>query len=99
MFSIGANYAVALRLAGRFADAEKVYQQIKVEESNNPQTLVNYAILLVDHLKNKDKALKVIDKIRFVNSDSGLKDRMDALEKRAQALSASPGPKEQETKP
>jgi len=83
---VGPHYAEALRLAGKFSEAEDVYEDIKAENSSSPALLLNYASLLVDQLKSKRQGQKIINKLRFLSQDADILKKVDDLSDRAEAL-------------
>jgi len=80
------NFAVALMGVKKFADAEAVLNQAKAGDSNNPTLLLNYAILLVEHLKSKKPGLKIVNKIRFLSQDEAILRRAQVLADKAEAI-------------
>ena len=51
---------------GDFSKAEDAYQKALSKDSSNVPIMLNYAALLVEHNMSKDKAVKLLNKIRFV---------------------------------
>ncbi len=80
------NYAVALAGAGRSSDAKKVYKEILDNNTRNSQVLFNYAVLLVDRLKEKSEASKIISRLKFVAEDPESIRAVERLEKSVSAM-------------
>ncbi len=75
------NYAVALSAQGQGRQARDIYDEIGRGPSRNMTVLLNYAILLTEKLKDRDDALKVISKIKFVSDDPKAVRRAEELER------------------
>lgn len=74
------NYAVALAGLGKYDDAKDVYEDITAGSARNPTVLLNYAILLVEKLKNYKEGSKLLSRIKFGFDDPKILKRVDALE-------------------
>lgn len=60
------NYAVVLTWAKDFKQAEFIYRHLYKKDYLAIEPLINYAILLIDYLKNLNKAIKILDRADFV---------------------------------
>lgn len=74
------NYAIALTGAGQFDDAKSVYDEIIAGSTRNPTVLLNYAILLVEKLKNYKEGAKLLSRIKFAVDDGKVLKRVEELE-------------------
>ncbi len=79
------NLGFALRGAGKFSEAEDAYEKALGKDQNNPVTLLNYAVLLVENKKDNGKALKILNKLRFVAREPAILERANALARKAEA--------------
>ncbi|MGE0762527.1 MAG: tetratricopeptide repeat protein [Bdellovibrionales bacterium] len=84
------NYAIALTGAGQFDAAKDVYDEIVAGSTRNPTVLLNYAILLVEKLKNYKEGSKLLSRIKFAVDDPKVLKRVEELD-----YKASTGGKEQ----
>lgn len=80
------NFAIALMGIKKYPDAEKVLEQSKAVEANNPSILLNYSILLCEHIKDKKRCLKGVNKIRFLSQDEVILNKAQRLAEKAEAL-------------
>ncbi|MCC7406176.1 MAG: tetratricopeptide repeat protein [Bdellovibrionales bacterium] len=80
------NLAVALSAQNQGSKARDIYEEIMRGDSRNVTVLLNYAILLVERLKVKDEALKVISKIKFIADNPKAIRQAEELEKKAKSL-------------
>ncbi|MCB0364837.1 MAG: tetratricopeptide repeat protein [Bdellovibrionaceae bacterium] len=80
------NLAVALSAQKQADKARDIYEEILRGNSRNITVLLNYAILLVERLKAKDEALKVISKIKFIAESPKAIRQAEELEKKAKSL-------------
>jgi hypothetical protein len=78
--------AVALSAQNQGSKARDIYEEIMRGDSRNVTVLLNYAILLVERLKVKDEALKVISKIKFIADNHKAIRQAEELEKKAKSL-------------
>ena len=78
--AIANNYAVALMGVGEGGKAKDVFDDIVRSNQQNPIPVLNDAILLVEVLKKKNDAIRVISKLKFMTEDSGILRRVSALE-------------------
>lgn len=79
---IANNYAIALMGVGDNAKAEKVFERIYEANVRNPTPILNYAILLVEVLKKKKDAVRVISKLKFISTDPQVLRQVTALERK-----------------
>jgi len=79
------NYAVALAGAGKLDDAREIYEEILKNDSRQPAVLLNYAILLVDRLKDYKEGRKVLSRIKFAVEDGDILKRVRRLEETVNA--------------
>jgi Flp pilus assembly protein TadD len=77
------NYAVALTAVGKGEEAQSLYEKALKEQSANKEIMLNYAILLIDHLKKNKEGLDVINRLKFVGPTSGQLARIKELENKA----------------
>ncbi len=75
------NYAVALRKSGKTSQAENYYQKAIEKKSSDVSIQLNYARLLAEDLKNKDKAIKLINKVKFIGGSKTTKEADELLRK------------------
>ncbi len=78
--AIANNYAVALMGVGEGGKAKDVFDEIVHSNQQNPIPVLNDAILLVEVLKKKNDAIRVISKLKFMTEDSSILRRVSALE-------------------
>lgn len=74
------NYAVALTGVGKFDDAKEIYEEIVGGSSRQPAVLLNYAILLIEKLKNYKEGGKLLSRIKFAVDDGKVLKRVEELE-------------------
>ncbi len=74
------NYAIALSGAGRHGDAKDIYEEITEGSSRNPTVLLNYAILLVEKMKNYKEGGKILSRLKFSVEDGKVLKRVEDLE-------------------
>lgn len=79
---IANNYGVALMGVGENSKADEVFTEITAANSRNPVPYLNYAILLVEVLKKKKDAVRVISKLKFMTDDREILRRVDELERK-----------------
>lgn len=79
------NYAVALTATGQATKAQKIYKDLLSENENNREALLNYSILLVDHLKQYKEGLELINRLKFVGGPADSRLSINELENRAKA--------------
>ena len=73
------NLGYALTGAGDYAKAQDAYDKALSKDSSNVMIMLNYAVLLVDHNISKDKATKLLNKIRFVAHEPAILNRVEVL--------------------
>ena len=67
---IANNYGVILRTQGQYEEAEQVYKKIIARNPRNLPANVNYAILLVEYMRNYERGKKIVNKLEFLNPRS-----------------------------
>ncbi len=83
--SIANNYAVALMGLGEYSKAKRIFSRIMKSNQQNPVPLLNYAILLVEVLKQKNDAIEVISKLKFMTEDRRILQRVLELEQQLES--------------
>lgn len=79
------NYAIALTAGKKYSDANGIYKSILKQENNNSEVLYNYATLLIDHMKQYNDGLEIINRLKFVGGPEDTRNRIIALENKAKA--------------
>lgn len=79
------NYGVALTAVGKFDEANSIYQAAMKEQNNNRELLLNYAILLIDHMNKYKEGMDALNRLKFVGPPSESRNRIIALENKAKA--------------
>ncbi len=79
------NYGVALTATGRHKEARDIFQKAMDKSPGNKDIMLNYAILLIDHLKQYQQGLDLIGKIKFLGLSPEVKNRINLLENSAKA--------------
>lgn len=79
------DYAVSLVGIGRYDQAQGLYKDALDKSSGSKEILFNYAILLIDHLKEPKDGLDLLNKIKFLGPSEYMKNRIIALENKAKA--------------
>ena len=80
------NYGVTLMALGKYPFAEAHLKKSAELQPQNTAVLLNYAILLVDHLGKQAEGLEVINKIRFLGPSPDIRKRISELEIKAKSL-------------
>lgn len=78
------NYAVALMGTGENSKAEDVFEKIVSSNTRRVEPYFNYSILLVDVLKKKKDALRILSKLQLMTEDREILRTAQDLEKKAQ---------------
>ena len=75
------NYAIALKYTEEFGRSRRFYEQALSKDDSNMNIQLNYARLLVDKFKEdeKDKATEILNKLKFIGSDSRMIDEAENL--------------------
>jgi len=84
-FRLLSNYSMALMGAGKVEESEKIIKEALVVANSDKNLMLNYAILLIDHLKKYQEGLDQISKLRFLGPSSDMRERMNVLENKAKA--------------
>jgi Flp pilus assembly protein TadD len=79
------NYATSLTAVQRFDEAAGVYQAAMKEQNNNREILLNYAILLIDHMNKYKEGVDVLNRLKFIGPTTESRNRIIALENKAKA--------------
>ncbi len=79
------NYGVALAAAGKDDSAKLMYEEALKLNNNSQETILNYAILLIEHLNLRQEGLQQLDRLRFSSPDETIKKRMNELENKAKS--------------
>jgi tetratricopeptide (TPR) repeat protein len=74
------NYAVSLSGVGKYDDAKEIFKEILKVDENSVSALLNYAILLVERMKDKKEGEKVLNRLKFIVEDSSTRKRVEQLE-------------------
>ena len=77
----GNNYAVALSWSGSFRKANRVFEELIENNPKEVELVMNYAILLGRNLKKKEKALKVLKTVDFLDTAGLYSRRVQTLKK------------------
>lgn len=81
---IANNYAVALMGTGENSKAADVFEKILTSNTRRVEPYFNYSILLVDVLKKKKDALRVLSKLKLMTEEREVLRQADELEKKVQ---------------
>ena len=75
------NYAIALKYTEEFSKARTFYEKALSKDASDMNIQLNYARLLVDKFKEdeKEKAAEILNKLKFIGSDSKMVDEADLL--------------------
>ena len=79
------NYAISLTAVGKYKEAKDVYQRALSLNGDNKEIVVNYAILLIDHLNENKEGLDLINKARFLGISPEARNRINTLENKAKS--------------
>lgn len=80
------NYGVTLMALGKYQNSEPYLKRSMELQPQNIEILLNYAILLIEHLGKPSEGLDVISKIRFAGPGPELRKRISDLENRAKSV-------------
>ncbi|MFN8791061.1 MAG: tetratricopeptide repeat protein [Bdellovibrionales bacterium] len=80
------NYGVTLMALGKYQNSEPYLKRSMELQPQNVEILLNYAILLIEHLGKPSEGLDVISKIRFAGPGPELRKRISDLENRAKSV-------------
>jgi tetratricopeptide (TPR) repeat protein len=85
-YQLANNYAIALTKNKSYDQAQKVYEEIMVQNSRDPAILLNYANLLVDYLNKPKDALNLVYKAKFIETEKKeIIDLANKIEKKAKS--------------
>lgn len=79
------NYGVAQAAAGKYDSAKLMYEEALKVNGNSQEALLNYAILLIEHLGQRQEGMQQLDRLRFMSPDETVKKRMNELENKAKS--------------
>jgi Tfp pilus assembly protein PilF len=88
------NLGIALTHTGKYDQAVDTYERAISKDANNPTVLLNYSVLLVEHVNRPKKAMKFLNKIRLASNDSAILEKVNQLAKRAETASKGSTEKE-----
>ena len=71
---------------GKFQASEPYLKKASELQPQNSEVLLNYAILLIDHLAKPSEGLDVVNKIRFAGPGPELRKRISDLENQAKSV-------------
>jgi tetratricopeptide (TPR) repeat protein len=67
--SSGVNYAIALRNAKKYPEAEQVYQDVIKSSPRDVNAQLNYALLLIDYMSKPKDGLALVYKVKFLETE------------------------------
>jgi Flp pilus assembly protein TadD len=76
------NLGIGYMASGQYPMAEKLYSQAFSLDESNPVTLLNYAILNVEHGHNLDLGRRQLDRLGFLGVQSDMQETLNRLEKK-----------------
>lgn len=79
------NYGVALMATGKHTQARDLFDAALKDHSNSRELLMNYAIVLVEHLGRNEQGLEMINRLKFMGAPSESRERLSYLENKAKA--------------
>jgi Tfp pilus assembly protein PilF len=85
-FGVANNYALALSNNNEYKKAQEIYKDLLSANGRNSTVLWNYAILLIEKLKNKSEGKNILNKFRFVSSDPESERQADELDEKLKGL-------------
>ena len=74
------NYALALAGSGNIKKARTIFADINENNPRNPSILLNYAILLVNKVKDTKEAKAVISKLKMQTDEASILQKIEQLE-------------------
>ena len=80
------NYALALSGEGEHKKAKDIYKEILDKNTRNTTVLLNYAILLIEKLKDKGEGKSILNKLKFAASEPALERQADELGEKLKGL-------------
>lgn len=83
---IANNYAVALIGIGQGQKAESIFKKALDKGVNEASLLYNYAVLLVNILKNRGEGLRIVSKLKFSTDRPEILRKVQELEQRLDKL-------------
>lgn len=79
------NYGIALTGTKKFSDAREIYKKAHEANPNDKDILLNYSILMVEHLGRANEGLDLINKLKFLGPSAEARNIITVLEKKANA--------------
>lgn len=79
------NLAIAYAESGNHSKAQGLYKDLLKEQPNNKEVLLNYSILLIDHMDQKQEGTDLLNKLRFIGPPPEARNRIKELENKAQS--------------
>lgn len=79
------NLGIALAANGKFSLAKDQYQEALRVNSSGREAMYNLAVLQVEHLKNYQEGLDLINKVRFLGPPDSARSKINILESKAKA--------------
>jgi tetratricopeptide (TPR) repeat protein len=79
------NFGISLTAAGQYEEAKTIYEEAMKLNKTYREAMLNYAILLIDHLNQNEPGLDVLGKLRFLGLAEGMRERINSLEIKAKA--------------
>jgi tetratricopeptide (TPR) repeat protein len=79
------NYGVALTATGKTAEAASIYESILKNHPDHQNTMLNYAVLLIEKQEKYKEGLDLIGRLKFVGSDIESRQVIKDLENKAKA--------------
>ena len=77
------NYAISLARTGQLAPAKKIFDEYTEKTSNIPSAVwLNYAILMVERMKNYKDGQRPLNKARYNSDDPAIQRRVEELDSR-----------------
>ncbi len=84
--AVANNYALALSGEGEHKKAKDIYREILENNARNSTVLLNYAILLIEKLKDKSEGKNILNKLKFVANEPNLERHADELGEKLKGL-------------
>ncbi len=79
------NFGISLVANQKIEQAKSIYRDALSKAPNNPEILLNYAILLIDFGLDKKEGLNLINRLKVMNLDSASDARVNTLEQKAKS--------------
>lgn len=83
---VGAAYALALKMKGDYKESESIYSTIVKADTRDVNILINYSILLIDHLGKPQVAAPLLSRVSFLGTeDPFVQEKLSQLERKLNA--------------